>query len=329
MVKKYLNLFNFTSLFIIANIQILSSCTNNDTTVKKDNVPNKIVQKIEENPGNDIIAKTAKVNSKAIHKPEQLQLNENIQKENNLKKLIVSDLKVVSKRSCSLKIYDEDGNKAIFKPYLKVNTTAKHEVAYYKIAHILDVKRVPVSVIGLLPLSKIKGFLSKKYPEFIDEFLKRVEFDSDNLIKGAFIEWIDNIEPLSKEKNDYISTIEILKSNDTQLQQSAYRMIVLDYILGNWDRFSGGNLFKIKDTNTLALIDQNNAFSSLSEGQEEKLNRYINLVKTVPPDLLSKIKLLNKSKIKDAVMIEENNTPLLSDAEIAQIMSRIELLQNR
>jgi hypothetical protein len=264
------------------------------------------------------ILKTAKKDSR----PDNALLEE------TLKNMHISSLKIISKRSWSLKIYSPDNTRAVFKPFKKNNHTARFEVAYYRLAKLLDVKYVPVSVMGKFKASRINSLLKKRALTLSEDFSQNITPDSNGLIDGAVIEWMDNIAPLKTDKNTCVAVIkQALKNPAEPLAKNAARMIVLDFLLGNWDRFSGGNLFKIKDTDELALIDQNGSFSNLSKHQKEKITASLGWIKCIEPSFAKKIENLTEQAITSAVRLTDSDKTLLTGSQITRVLNRKAELQ--
>ena len=295
---------------------MLLSC-NND---KNNKVPSKKYNTTQKIDKNNLTKKTDRnKNNSILNQITQVEKS----KELKLKQMTIKSLKIISKRSWSLKIYSSDGSKAVFKPFLKNNTTARHEVAYYILATLLNVKQTPVSTIRTFSAPKINTLLHKKYNTNAENFAKNSLLNSNHTITGAIIEWMDNIEPLNQNKTTDLTALSLLLKNSTsKIAQNASKMIALDFLLGNWDRFSGGNLFRIKNSNTLALIDQNNSFSSLSKKQKAKITSYLKLIKYIPVEFINAVNSLNASIISSAVKPYNHPNALLTKKEILDVIDR-------
>lgn len=240
-------------------------------------------------------------------------------------------VKSVSSRSWSVRILFTQGGSAIFKPLLKGDHSARFEVAYYRLARLFGVDKVPVSVMRPLYPTRLENALRNESPETAAQFMAAVERDEKGRVWGAMIEWLENIEPLGAEGNNGRMDVNALFTKDqfAALAPALSDMVVLDYVLSNWDRFSGGNLFKLKGRSQLALIDHNEAFYNLSPKQHDKLEKYLHYLHCVRATMVNTIRHATKDQLMSALIVTEWPGELLRRAEMENILMRMKkFLQN-
>ncbi|MBN2341923.1 MAG: hypothetical protein JXX29_02165 [Deltaproteobacteria bacterium] len=237
-------------------------------------------------------------------------------------------VKPVSSRSSSVRLVFKDGRSALFKPLQKGDHSARLEVAYFRIASMLDVQRVPVSVMRAVYPSRIETALQKEHEKIAADFMSTIERDEKGRVFGAMIEWLENLKPIGAENSKgKIDPAALLRDASFRpLHPALARMVMTDYLLSNWDRFSGGNLFRISESNQIALIDHNEAFYNLSQRQAEKLETALANMPCIDFALINKIRELTKEKIQTVVQSHEWKKSLLNDEEIENIMKRKTLL---
>ncbi|MBN2528126.1 MAG: hypothetical protein JXR76_17170 [Deltaproteobacteria bacterium] len=256
---------------------------------------------------------------------EQLRVQqERILIEDWLRSAKLRRIKPVSSRSKSLRLIFSDGSSAIFKPLLKGDSSARLEVAFYRVAALLGVRHVPVSVMRPLYPDRFEGVLKLQGEEAAKAFLDAVATDDRGRVWGAMIEWMNGLSPLGAEDGQGRLDVNKIFTNKEfrDVWGPLSDAILLDYLLGNWDRFSGGNLFQISGTSELALIDHNEAFYRLNERQQQKLDEALLAICCPTPELIVRIRALTREDLISAVKTTGWPGELLRPVEIGNILLR-------
>jgi hypothetical protein len=323
---------------ILAFAVALCSCESQDFhkkgtacksyTDKKISVKKKSSVKRESRPANN-----SNVSAVSLKKKSASVTDDDLNIINYLRTARINGIKILSKRSMSLKLYLKDKKRAVFKPFLKGNRSARYEVAYYRLSKLLGIKNVPVSTMRTIPYAKIMGFLKKSSGYFAEQTSHKIKTDHKGMVKGAIIQWLNNLAPSNIDgANAVLNIKKILSQNfagSPQLAENVSDMVVMDYIAGNWDRYTGGNLFIIKGSEELALIDNNNAFASWSARQEQRMNATLYASEKFSKKTIDAVKNLTPQKIKSAVTLPETiSSCLLTESEIDRIIKRKEILLN-
>lgn len=240
---------------------------------------------------------------------------------------------LLSSRSLSLKLTLKSGDKAVFKPVLKHNDRGLKEVAAFLVARHLGVNIVPPSTIKKIPLNKILRSLTKDFPDSAEELRKKSVTDSSGFVHGAVIAWVDKLDPDGIQKlGGHKAIFKLLtragRKANPEMASHASKMAIFDYLIGNWDRFTGGNYFPEPDGKRFVLIDHNNAFARLSEGQSRRLERVLGRVEWFPADFARRIEALQPSDITGILAKEPGNGshPLLNDKDIERLFARKRVL---
>ncbi|MBN2717740.1 MAG: hypothetical protein JXX14_17955 [Deltaproteobacteria bacterium] len=237
-------------------------------------------------------------------------------------------VKPLSSRSLSLRLIFPGGESAIFKPLLQGDSSGRLEVAYYRLATLLGVETVPVSVMTAVYPDRIDRALAAQGDEVSKQFLESVALDEKGRVWGAMIQWLEGLAPIGAE--DARGRLDVVRLFSDEryrpLQRYLSDTVLLDYLLGNWDRFSGGNLYRFSNRPGLALIDHNEAFYRLNERQQQMLEDSLNAVPCVSAELAQKMRGLTAEKLKSAV--EQTKWPgeLLRPGEIRNILIRKDTL---
>jgi hypothetical protein len=240
----------------------------------------------------------------------------------------VRGARTVSPRSLALKLALEGGGHAVFKPRRKDDDSARHEVAFFRLARLLGVEVVPVSVVRRIPLAPLEGHLRRGTPTAADAFVEAAHRDGTGLVEGAVIEWMSDLGPSPFDGTRGVARLSALLALDgpapaeEPLAARAAAMVVLDYLAGNWDRFSGGNLFTDAE-GRLVLIDNNAAFDSWSAGQRRRMEDLLAVTFRFPSALTERVRRLDPATLA-AVMSDpgSGSRPLVTAREVDRLFER-------
>ncbi len=240
----------------------------------------------------------------------------------------------ISMRSLSLKVKLTQGDVAVFKPMRRGNGTARFEVAYFRLARLLGVERVPPSTMREIPLPRLTGHLEKHFPDVASSLRKEARTGDNGAIPGAMITWMDDIVVSGLDgrkgrvKLDFFLSIDGPTPGEEPLVAPASSMVTLDYVAGNWDRFSGGNLFADSSGSTLVLIDNNGSFSTWSDRQRMRMDDLLSSCQRFSVALISKLRRLEARAVMDTVKWGPTRPgrALLKESEIALLLARRDAL---
>lgn len=248
--------------------------------------------------------------------------------EKRLRNAKFRQIKPMSSRSRSVRLYFPDGGSAIFKPMLVGDSSARLEVAFYRLAAVLNVQTVPVSVMRPIYPDRFENALMLKDTDEARAFLDALERDARGRVWGAMIEWLEGLKPVGAEDDRGRLDVRVVFGNDARrnLWASLSDAIVLDYLLGNWDRFSGGNLFRMENGDALALIDHNEAFYRLNARQKQLLDDSLRAVRCFSPALVLRLRELTPEIVDSALKTTDWDGVLLRQVEIGNIFKRKDTL---
>lgn len=240
----------------------------------------------------------------------------------------------VSPRSFSIKLRFTDGSKAVFKPFRRGDSTARHEVAYFRLAEALGVARVPRSTMRVIPLERLERLLEGEHPATAAQLQDVLKLDERRRVRGAMIEWVEGLEPTALAEpggRGQLTRWLALDGPDPRrepLIPAVAAMVAFDYVAGNWDRFTGGNLFVEAGGERLVLLDNNAAFDRWSAGQAERMQRVLALCQRFPRGLIERLRALDEATIERALAREPTHPEerLLWPGEVASTLARRDAL---
>ncbi len=144
------------------------------------------------------------------------------------------------------------------------------EVAAYRIARLLGMDNVPPAVTRWVRRDDIQSRLHPDYADAWDEIVDWTLWDDQGRAAGAAIYWVPEMRSLGLESDSSIRRWTrrlkqggpAIQDDERAMYTDLSRMLVLDYLIGNWDRWSGGNAQGMPDGSRLFTRDHDMAFGS-------------------------------------------------------------------
>jgi hypothetical protein len=237
----------------------------------------------------------------------------------------------ISPRSLSVKLALASGDRAVWKPLRRTNRTARYEVAFYKVAPLVGAGGVPASALRRVPLAQLAGLLEVSYPDAAKALRDEALADGAGLAGGAIIEWIDELgPPRFAGETGWKALAALLAADgpsptDEPGVAAASRMVVADYVAGNWDRFSGGNLFADTSGRGLWLVDNNGSFARWSDKQRARMDGQLAACGRFSASQIERLRELTVRSVRAALVDEEARgvvEHLLTDDEVHLVLER-------
>lgn len=204
----------------------------------------------------------------------------------------------------------------------------RYEIAAYRIGRLLGLDNVPPAVYRRATWKEINQRFHEDMLDRRGAIRRAVSWDEDGSAPGAAVYWIKGLRSVGLENQ--ASWQSWLQGGDiprgkAALARDLSTMTVFDLLIGNWDRFSGGNLPTDRERQRAFLRDNDRAFSSpLLQGRYEKLLAGLTGTKRFSKDLVLHLAALDEASIQNELARDpsQRSIPLLSDAQIADLMNR-------
>jgi hypothetical protein len=231
--------------------------------------------------------------------------------------------------SVVLRVELKEGIEAAFKPTTKDRETAyQREIAAFRLASALGLDTVPPVILIKYGRDELQSKLHQDYSSRWSEIDERILWDGHGLTEGALITWVS--EAKSARFSDVTSesswTQWLLQGQtapSASLARDLSNMLAFDYLIGNWDRFSGGNFKMTKDNSRLILLDHNSAFGApFRDKIHERVYQRLRQAQKFSRTAYERLLLLDKPKLVRLFDMDANTPALLSAAQIDGLLDR-------
>ncbi|MCS6799494.1 MAG: hypothetical protein NZ898_13390 [Myxococcota bacterium] len=221
---------------------------------------------------------------------------------------------------------------AAFKPVSRRHPAGyRAEIAAYRVARALGMDQVPPAVWRRLPgallLERLDPEAAERWPQIEAELV----FERDGSLRGAAIHWVSGMRPYALSAADWRRLRHDApldpgtQTRDADLSQ----MIGFDYLIGNWDRFSGGNVSSTAAGDRLYIRDHNLAFAHpLGTRLHERVLEPLRRVERFSRRWIDAVRRLDERRLRAELERDPGWAvdPCLDDARIAALLERRDTL---
>jgi len=202
------------------------------------------------------------------------------------------------------------------------------EIAAYRISRLLGLDNVPPAIYRRATWTEIRRRFKQETIDRRASIQRAVLWDEDGSAPGAAVYWVKGMRPIGFEDKarwrSWLLDGEIPQGK-AALARDLSTMLVFDFLIGNWDRFSGGNLPSDASEQRVFLRDNDRAFSTPLRGPRyEKLLDGLIEAQRFSKDLVRHLAALDRASIEAELARDPSHRadPLLSDAQIADVLDR-------
>jgi len=202
------------------------------------------------------------------------------------------------------------------------------EVAAYRIARLLGLDNVPPAIYRRVTWNEIS---SRFHDDMLDRrasLRRKVLWDDDGSAPGAAVYWVKGMRSAGLESRarwqSWVRDGEIPEGK-APLAQDLSTMAVFDMLIGNWDRFSGGNLPMDSERQRALLRDNDRAFSTpLLQRRYEKLLAGVTDTARFSRSLYRRLEALDEAAIRAELQKDPSHetAPLLNAVQIEALLDR-------
>ncbi len=204
----------------------------------------------------------------------------------------------------------------------------QYEIAAYRIGRLLHLDNVPPAIFRRVSWREIKR---RFYEDLLDRrwtVRREVIWDPDDFAPAAAIYWIKGLRSIGLEETDgWRDWLQggPIPDDKEELARDLSTMAVFDFLIGNWDRFSGGNLPTNRSRERAFLRDNDRAFSEpLLRGRYERILRGLLLTERFSKSMVDRLAALDEDAIRQELARDPSHeaAPLLSEPQIAAVLDR-------
>jgi hypothetical protein len=224
--------------------------------------------------------------------------------------------------------------RAAFKPNSRHRPRgAESEVAAYRIARLLGMDNVPPAVIRRVPREQLAERLHPDFADAWDEIVEWTLFDADGACSGAAIYWVPQMRSLGVDGDArlarfrrHLSQDGEIAERDAPLHADFAMMVAFDYLIGNWDRWSGGNAQGLPDGRRLFVRDHDSAFAApLGPPMHRRVLDHLLRTEKLPRRFVDRVLAMNEPRLRAELARDPGSRgrPLvLTDRQIEGVMDR-------
>jgi hypothetical protein len=244
--------------------------------------------------------------------------------------------KSIGHTSVVLKVELSTGKKAAWKPNArKVKGRYKGEIAAYRLAGALGIPNVPPVCFRSFDASAATTALASNEQArslFADQAI--VE---QGAVRGAVIPWIEGLQFWALEKDPARSDVRrwltakaTIPPDKLDLARQASTLAAFDFITGNWDRYSGGNVGLDKTGTVVLYIDNDGAFMEGPAQEALARNRArVDSADRFSSSFVERVRTLAAGGEDELLRVfgeESAGTPLLSRSVVGAVAARMKVL---
>lgn len=224
-----------------------------------------------------------------------------------------------------------NGNKAAFKPNAKkVRDRYRGEIAAYRFAVALGIPNVPPACFRTFDVASLSNALAGS-----DRDLLRSDLLAEqHRAKGALIPWIGGLTfweidkaPLRDELRGWLTAGATIPPSEVDRARQASILVAFDFMTGNWDRYSGGNVGLDRTRDLVLFIDNDAAFMQEPPRAELEQNKArLDATDRFSRSFIERVRAIDDAAIKMAIGDEEPGESLVSPSVIATVAQRVKEL---
>jgi hypothetical protein len=204
----------------------------------------------------------------------------------------------------------------------------QHEIAAYRIARLLGLDNVPPAIYRRVAWDEVRQRFHEDKLDQRASVRNAVVWDDDRSAPAAAIYWVKGMRSVGYENKSqwsgWLRDAEIPPGKEP-LARDLSTMVVLDLLIGNWDRFSGGNLPSDPARRRAILRDNDRAFSTpLLARRYDALLEGLTRTERFSRSVVERLAELDEEALRHELGLDPSDAsaPLLSDTQIADVFDR-------
>jgi hypothetical protein len=228
----------------------------------------------------------------------------------------------VGHTSVVFKIELANGKKCAFKPATRRGIKRyKGEVAARRLAIALGLPNVPPAMLRTFRDAELRPVLPAEL------YASEVVVDAAGLVKGALIPWIDGLEFLPLESDTkwkaWLRRGAEIPDDQRTVAADASTMVAFDFLTGNWDRWSGGNIGFDRPSGHVLFIDNDGAFFEVVPLDSlARSRRLLAGIDRYSRSFVERLRAMDDNALSAAIGEESSGAPLISAKALTGVVER-------
>ncbi len=208
------------------------------------------------------------------------------------------------------------------------------EVAAYRVSRCLGLDDVPPAISRRIALEVLRARLEPRYETRWPEIEKRMRVGDGGAVLGAAIYWIPELADVGVDKQSglrkaaqWLRVGGDLPEARRSLAASLSRMLAFDYLIGNFDRWSGDNVAGDAQGRFVYVRDHDQAFPEpMGEALHRKLLGYVLRCERFSRAFYLKLRSFSRQCLQRELAEDPEGPRLLSERQIADLFDRRQTL---
>jgi hypothetical protein len=206
------------------------------------------------------------------------------------------------------------------------------EVAAYRVARCLGLDSVPPATLRRVPVEQLRDGLVPDARAGWPEIEQHLRVDAQGSVLGAAIYWVPALHDVGidtgmgiRQWSEWLTLGGQIPAEARMLMAQLSTMLLFDYLIANWDRFSGGNAKGDAAARVLYLRDHDSAFAPAIQPavQRRVLDRMLR-AERFSRSFYRALRALTQAELEGCLAGESTTEPLLSRAQLDALFDRRE-----
>lgn len=206
------------------------------------------------------------------------------------------------------------------------------EIAAYRVSRLLMLDNVPPTIFRQATKQEIRSRFHKEKLARWPGVARATSWQRNGVVDGSASYWIKGAHRgLEERRDDWTSWLRIdgsIPAGKTKLARDLSTMILFDFLVANWDRFSGGNLLMNPEQTRAILVDNDRAFARIDEELYEQLLDDLMNTERFSGEVVDRLVTLDRDAIEEELARDPSHArqPVLADKQVAAILDRRETI---
>ncbi|MDH3728395.1 MAG: hypothetical protein OER77_12770 [Myxococcales bacterium] len=202
------------------------------------------------------------------------------------------------------------------------------EIAAYRIGRLLALDNVPPTIFRRATRKEIRARFHKDKLARWSSVQRSTTWEDDGTVVGAASYWVKGARRgLEDRKGRWQAWLRIegpIPPGKLKLAQDLSTMTLFDFLIGNWDRYSGGNILMDGKRTRALLVDHDHAFLGMNEKLYERLLEDLTQTERFSKGVVDQLLVLDKNAIRQELARDPSHgsESLLTDSQITALLDR-------